>query len=582
MPVLNLIRVSVPNAGSSMRHAGVVRAGQSGENASRAVMPSSDALARGRHALGRHDWREAFLQLQAADKDAPLPTEDVEGLATAAYLIGEDTESERVRTRAHQQWLQRGDHERAARCAFWLAFGLLHRGALAPGAAWIARAGRLLEEGRCDCALRGYLLIPHAIQQVGKGDAAGGLATFSDAAAIAARFGDRDLAALACHGRGRSMIRLGRIAEGQALLDEAMVSVVAGDVSPMLAGDVYCSVLEACHEILDLRRAHEWTASLDDWCAGQPGLVRYRGECLVYRAEFHQLRGAWSEALEDAQRACELLAVVPGQSATGAAFYRVGEIHRLRGDVIRAEEAYRQASQCGRVPQPGLALLRLMQGQAEAAAAAIRPALTEAMQQRARIRLLAATVEILLAVGDLEGARSAADELAEMARTIGAPFLSGVSGHALGAVRLAAGDAVAAREALQTARAVWRSLDAPYHEAETRALLAAAADQLRDVDARDIEIDAARQTFKQLGAAPALTRLAARGRPGGAAPAGPLSDRELQVLRLIATGKTNRAIADDLFISEKTVARHVSNIFNKLGVSSRAGATATGFHRRLI
>ena len=545
-------------------------------------MSPPDALARGRDALRRHDWSAAFRELRAADQEAPLTTEDIDGLATAAYLIGEDPESERLRTRAHQQWLERGDHERAARSAFWLAFGLLHRGALAPGAGWIARAGRLLDEGQCDCALRGYLLVPLAIQQVGKGDAAGGFATFSEVALIAGRFGDRDLTALACHGRGRSLIRLGRIEEGQALLDEAMVSVVAGDVSPMLAGDIYCSVLEGCHEILDLRRAQEWTASLLDWCAAQPGLVRYRGECLVYRAELHQLRGGWADALADAQRACELLTIVPGQSATGGAFYHVGEIHRLRGDFAKAEEAYRQASQCGRAPQPGLALLRLMQGQTDAAAGAIRAALSSAAHQRGRIRLLPAAVEILLEAGDVDAARIAADELAGIAGALGASSLVASARHAAGSVQLAAGDASAAVEALQEARMLWRSLDAPYHEAEAQVLLAAAAGRLGDEATCAIEVDAARAAFKRLGAAPALARLAARVRPKSPAVPGPLSDRELQVLRLIAAGKTNRAIAEDLYISEKTVARHVSNIFDKLGVSSRAGATASGFQRRLI
>ena len=269
--------------------------------------------------------------------------------------------------------------------------------------------------------MRGYLLIPSAIQRIVQGDPAAGHAAFSQAADIARRFGDRDLASLACSGRGRALIRLGNIAEGVALLDEAMVAVIAGDVTPILAGDIYCIVLEACQETFDLRRRYEWTMSLAAWCAAQPDLVRYRGECLLYRAEVMQLRGKWDDAAQDAQDACELLASRP---AAGAAFYRVGEIHRLRGEFAKAEAAYTRANERGRKPQPGLSLLRLAQGQIDAAAASIRGVLLDTRVRAARARMLAAAVEILLAAGDLENARAAAAELAEIASTIGAPLLS--------------------------------------------------------------------------------------------------------------------------------------------------------------
>jgi DNA-binding CsgD family transcriptional regulator len=504
--------------------------------------------------------------------------EDLERLAIAAYLAGRDDECEASTARAHRAFLDRGDCEGAARSAFWLGFALMGRGAIAPASGWFARAGRLLDEGRLDCVVRGYLLIPVAIKYIVEGDPAAGYATFSQAAEVARRFSDRDLAATACHGRGRALIRLGRIAEGVALLDEAMASVMAGEVTPLVAGDVYCSVLEGCQETFDVRRAYEWTASLAQWCAAQPDLVRYRGECLRYRAEVLQLRGQWNAAARDAEGACELLISRP---AAGGAFYRRGDIHRLRGEFTRAEEDYTRAHERGRTPQPGLSLLRLSQGRIDAAAGSIKSALADTQGPISRARLLPAAVEILLAVGDVAAARAAAAELSELALVLGAPLLAGASAQATGAVLLEEGDIEAASRSLRRAYETWRELEMPYEEAQTCLLLAALCERRGDQDGRRLAIESARRLFTQLKAEPCLARLAAPSRASHQG-TGSLSEREGQVLRLLAAGKTNRAIADELFISEKTVARHVSNIFDKLGVSSRAGATAWAFQHNLI
>ena len=481
--------------------------------------------------------------------------------------------------RAHQIFLDRGDREGAARSAGWLAFGLLHRGARAPASGWLARAEHILDEAQLDSVVRGYLLIPTAIQRIVQGDPAAGHATFNQAAQIANRFGDRDLASIACHGRGRALIRLGNIGEGVALLDEAMVALIAGEVSPMVAGDTYCSVLEGCQEIFDLRRAYEWTISLTRWCAAQPDLVRYRGECLLYRAEVMQLRGRWDDAAQDAQDACELLTSRP---AAGSAFYRLGEIHRLRGEFAKAETAYTHANEYGRKPQPGLSLLRLAQDQVEAASASIRNVLLDTTARAARARMLPAAVEILLAAGDLASARDAAGEFAEIASAIGTPLLSAASAHATGAVLLGEDDIAGASTSLRQACDIWRDLEMPYEEAQTCLLLAAICERRDDQDGRRLELDNARRLFKQLNAEPCLARLTAQADRGTRRSIGSLSDRELQVLRLVSAGKTNRDIAEELFISEKTVARHVSNIFDKVGVSSRAGATAWAYQHNLI
>jgi DNA-binding CsgD family transcriptional regulator len=538
-----------------------------------------ETLRQARQSFEQKAWEDSYRLFEAADRESALEPEDLERLATAAYLTGRDDKSEAFRERAHQIFLARGDREAAARSAFWLAFGLQPRGARAAASGWLARAAHILDETHRDSAVRGYLLIPSAIQQIAQGDPAAGLATLNRAADIAGQFADRDLGSLACHGRGRALIRLGQIAQGVALLDEAMVAVLAGEVSPLLAGDVYCSVLEGCQETFDLPRAYEWTASLARWCEAQPDLVRYRGECLLYRAEILQLRGHWQEAAGDAAHACEMLRSRP---AAGAAFYRLGEIHRLRGEFAQAETAYTQANERGRKPQPGLSLLRLAQGQIDAAALSIRSVLMDTQSPAARARILSAAVEILLAAKDLDHACTAAEELAEIARALHAPLLSAMSAHANGAVLLAKDDIAAAAASLRSAWEMWRDLETPYDEAQTRLLLAAICARRDDQDGRRLEIDAARRLFTELDAAPCLARMALDSEGAGRRAVGSLSEREAQVLRLLAAGKTNRDIGEALFISEKTVARHVSNIFDKLGVSSRTAATARAYQRNLI
>jgi DNA-binding CsgD family transcriptional regulator len=539
-------------------------------------------LRRGRTSFEQRAWSDSHRLLTSADRDGALEPEDLERVATAAYLLGRDDESEAFRARAHQAFVNRGDAEGAARSAGWLAFGLLQRGAVAPASGWLARAARILDEARLESVVRGYLLIPSAIQCMVRGDAAGGHAAFSQAAEIASRFDDPDLASLARHGRGRALIQLGHIAEGVAMLDEAMVAVIAGDVATMLAGDIYCSVLEACQETFDLRRAYEWTTSLARWCASQPDLVRYRGECLLYRAEVMQLRGNWDHAAQDAHDACGLLTSGEGRPMAGAAFYRLGEIHRLRGTFSEAEAAYARANERGRKPYPGLALLRLAQGQIDAAAVSIRGVLVDTRAPAARARVLAAAIEILLAARDLDNARAATGELTDIARHIGARLLHAAAAHATGAVLLAQGDIAGASTSLRQAWEIWRDLEMPYEEAQTCVLLAAVCEQRGDEDGRRLELEVARRLFKQLAAEPCLARVAEQSARDSHHPIGSLSAREAQVLRLLAAGKTNRAIANELFISERTVARHVSNIFDKLGVSSRAGATAWAFQHNLL
>ena len=542
----------------------------------------ADALGAGRAAFAGQAWADAYTRLSAADQAAPLQPDDLERLAVAAYLVGREDESAEVWARAHHERLAGGEAGRAARCAFWLAFALLNRGEVARGGGWVARARRVLAGGPQDSPERGYLLWLAAFQAMLEGDNAASVAGFEQAAALGDRWGEPDLAALARVGVGRALIRLGETAPGVALLDEVMVAVEAGELSPIVVGDLYCTVLEGCQEVFDLRRAREWTAVLAAWCASQPDLVPYRGQCLLHRAELLALRGAWPDALEEARRASARFLEPTGHPAAGAAAYQQGELHRLRGEPAEAQEAYRQASRWGREPQPGLALLRLGQGQVAAARATLRRALDEASERPARARLLPAQVEIALAAADLPAARAAADELARAAGDLDAPLLRSTAAAAEGAVLLGEGDARAALAALRGAWAAWQELEAPYEAARARERIALACRALGDQDTAEMELDAARWAYQQLGAAPDLARLEERAGRAPAGAAGTLTAREAEVLRLVATGRTNRAIAAELVLSERTVDRHVSNILTKLGVPSRAAATAWAYEHRLV
>jgi DNA-binding CsgD family transcriptional regulator len=553
-------------------------------------MQTTDLLEQGREAFDRRRWPAAYELLEQVDHATTLEPPDLERLATAAYLTGNDDKSTDAWSRAHQAWQAQGDPQRAVRCAFWLGLGLVQRGEMAQGGGWLARAGRLVEDHRMDTVERGYLLVPAGLMALGDGDPDTALDRFGEAEALARRFGDCDLATLGLLGRGEALLRLGRTSDGLRLFDEAMVAVTAGETSPTITGLVYCAVIDGCQRVFDLRRASEWTAALDRWCEQQAGLVPYRGQCLVHRAQVLQVRGEWNAATAEVEEARRRLSDPP-HPAVGMAHYQLGELHRLRGEFEEAGDAYCQAHVAGREPQPGLALLRLAEGRAGAAAAAIEAALEAAGDPVTRVRLLPAYAEIMLAVGRQEDAAAAADELDELAASGAATMLAAVAAQTRGSLLLVGGDARAALGPLHDALDAWQELRAPYEAAEVRVLLSGACQQLDDQDRAEMECNAARDVFEALGAAPALARIDrllagdATDVSGPSGPSGPdqaVTAREMEVLRLVAAGHTNREIAGELTISEKTVERHLGNIFTKLHVPNRAAATAHAYDQGLL
>jgi ATP/maltotriose-dependent transcriptional regulator MalT len=524
---------------------------------------------------------DAYKSLSHADQMSLLGAADLELLATSAYMIGRD-EFLGYLERAHHAYLDAGEAMRAVRCAFWVGINLALRGETSRATGWLGRAQRLVEREEGECVERGYLLVPVVLRHEAIGDLETAYAGAASAAEIAERFGDADLLALAVHEQGLILVNQGRVEEGLRLVDEAMVAVTAGELSPIVTGIVYCSVISGCQEVYALRRAQEWTEALTQWCEEQPDMVAFSGRCLVHRAEIMELHGAWRNALEEARRARRRCEQGKNQSAAARAFYLQGEVHRLQGRFSAAEEAYRDASRYGWEPQPGLALLRLAQGNDDAAAAAVRRVVGETTRPLKRARLLPAYAEIMLAVGDVEEARSACRELGEISARYESGMLGAMVAQAQGALDLAKGDAQAALFALRRAWQVWQELEVPYEVARVRVLLGMACRALGDDDTATLELETARDVFAQLGAAPDLARLDSLARRAPSVDVHGLTARELQVLRLVAAGETNRAIASELILSERTVDRHVSNIFAKLDVSSRAAATAYAYKHQLV
>ena len=545
------------------------------------AVSGGDPLERGRRAFAAQAWADAYGSLESADDAEPLGAEDLELLATAAHLLGRTDDATRAWERAHQAAVRDGDLARAVRDAFHLVMGFGQRGEFAQAGGWFARASGLVEQIGSDRVERGYLLIPQALLALDSGDASGAFAFFDEAAAIAARFNDPELSTLGRLGRGQTLIAMGETARGVALLDEAMVAVTAGEVSPINAGIVYCAAIEAFQAIFDLRRAQEWTTALSRWCDDQPDLVPFRGRCLVYRAELMQFHGLWQDAVAEAGRAADWLSRPPPEPAIGEAHYQQAELHRLRGEHEEAEQDYRAASQWGRRPDPGLALLRLAQGDTDAAAASIRRAVDEA-DEFSRPRLLEPYVEIMLAARDVAAARAAADDLAALADRFDATLPRAIASRAAGSVQLAEGDARGALVTLRRAWELWLDLEAPYESARVRVQIAMACRAVGDSDTAELELAAARTVFGDLGAVRDVARVDELVVRAAAVKGSGLSRREIEVLRLLANGRTNREIATELGISERTVDRHVSNIFAKLDVSTRSAATAYAYEHRLV
>ena len=531
---------------------------------------------RARDAWARQEWRQARELFAAADSLLPS---DLELFSIAAHLTGDDAECVRVLELAHDARLEAGESERAAYCAFWIGLNLLLRGEWSRGGGWLARASGAIEDAEFPCAARGLLLVPAFIETFERGDLEAAASLADEMTEISRACSDADLTAFAALCRGEAAIAGGDISAGLKALDEIMLAAISRQLSPMCTGIMFCAAIEQCTLAFDVRRAAEWTDALTGWCGAQPDLVPYRGQCLVHRSEVFLRKGAWDDAAAEIARACERLADPP-HPALGLAWYQQGELHRLRGELTAAERAYQAARECGREPAPGFALLRRASGDTTAAVAAIRRMIAESHGPTRGV-MLAAAVDIFLTASQIDNARTTADELAALARDLGAPLVDAMAAYANGAVRIAQDDAPSALPELRRASAQWHALGMPYDVARARVQIALACRVLGDDAAAELEFATARGEFERLGARPDQQRVDAL---TGIAPSTdlPISEREQEVLRLVASGLTNREIAAELSISEHTVARHLQNMFLKLGLSSRAAATAYAYEHGVV
>lgn len=510
------------------------------------------------------DWQAVRDGFRAAAARGPLSADDLDAWADAAWWLGLVDESIGAATEAYRLFLAGGQPRRAATSATMVAVNHFLRGEGEEGAGWVSRAQRLMD-GEPESVDQGFLRYMLEVEGALDGpDLERVAATARELSALGRRLGDPSLAAAGVLGEGRALVRLGRVPEGMAALDEAMLAALSGEVSPEWAGNIYCHLMAACYELVDLGRFGRWVAATERWLATLRAAAVFSGICRVHRCQLDQIRGEWAAAEREADRVREEVAGIAVATAAEAA-YTVAEIRRLRGDAAGAEQAYRMAHRLGRDPQPGLALLRVRQGRTQAAAASIRAALAaETGNRLARARLRAAQVEIALAAGDAAAARDASDELDRIAAAYGTAGLAATAALARGAVLLADGRPEESLGVLRTACRQWRELDAPYEVARVRQVLAEAYARLGDADAAARESAEARTALHRLGAAPTP-------QPDG------LTDREAEVLGLVAAGRTNRQIAAELAIAEKTVARHLSNIFTKIDVASRTEAAAYAF-----
>jgi DNA-binding CsgD family transcriptional regulator len=535
-------------------------------------------LVRARETYERGDWTAAYDAWSGAPTDT-LGVADLDGLATSAFLVGRTDDCLAALQRAFQLHVDAGDLPAAVRTAFRLSMVHGSAGAGPVAAGWTARAARILDEVDQDVVERGYVEFLLIFKEIGEN----GWDAASRHAAVAAeygrRFGDRDLAVLGLSALGRTTLQGGRVPEGLSLFDEAMAEVVAGDVSPIMAGHAYCVMIEGCQEVSDLGRASAWTAELSRWCSIQPGLLAFTGQCAVHRGQIMRLHGAFTTAVEEFDDAVRRYVATGFEVAAGQALAERGDVLRLLGDLNAAETSYDDAAGHGFEPQPGLALLWLARGNTEAAAAAARRLVTEIADPVHRSRILPAAVEIALASGDGAQARALAEELGGTATAFGCSALQAMAGYAAGRVELDGGDASGALPYLRKSLGLWRDLDCPYESARARVQVALALRALDDQESAANELAAARRTFQELGAAPAEREVAALLEPA-TLPDG-LTAREAEVLRLVAAGRSNLQIATELVLSEKTVARHLSNIFTKLGVASRTAAAAYAFEHGL-
>ncbi|MFI7066006.1 LuxR C-terminal-related transcriptional regulator [Kribbella sp. NPDC050124] len=533
-------------------------------------------LARARELHRASRWEDACVEYAAADAEEPLAVEDLEAFAEAAQVSARGDEAVALLHRVFDLRVSAGELDAAAQVAFWLWWVLLNTNQVVQANGWLKQAARTLGPAMATSL---WLRIPEAMFQATTGHRS----RAEELLGAIVDEGRGEVVPWALSMWGQSLIDEGRLQDGLDRLEEAMAILLDKGLSPRVTPWVYCAAVRGCCLARDFARARAWNRSMARWLDSLTSLGgAYLGNCRIYRSRLMCLNGAWPEALDEIAEVCDDLDGYTGW-VCGHAYYQLGEVRRLRGEWDAAEAAYRRAAEHGCPTQPGLALLRLAEGDVDAASAGVRRALTEVTARPDRLDLLKAAVTIHLEQGNIEAARDAVTEFEELTRGLTTAVIEAETSAVRGALALSEGDPASALPLLRLAAGIWQEQDAPHERAKLNVLIGQACRALTDHDGARLEFSAARETFERLGAVPDLAQLdrslataeVASGTHG-------LTPREIEVLCLIARGKANRAIANELHLSERTVHRHVSNIFTKLDVDSRTAAVAYGISHRIV
>lgn len=536
----------------------------------------ADRLESARQAYQRRDWATAYGVLSELRRDHHLDGDDLQMLGDSAWWLGLIRETLEVCEECHERYLAEGQVERAALAALEIGFNWFLRGEPDIGSGWISRARRILAnlpEGLG----HGWLLYMEANEALAAQDFDAALVISGRLQALSAEIGNPVLRCMGLSVEGTVAIRQGEPERGFALLDEAMLPVLAGRIDPGFSGNLYCNMMSLCHDIADVSRARRWTEATQRWCDTFSSAVMFVGICRVHRTQLLRLAGDWERAVSEATAATVELSEL-NVEAVAAGYYEIAETHRLRGDLAAARTAYDQAMARGHGGQPGLALLLLAEGRAAEADSTMRRCLAEEIDSFRRARLLAAQVEIACARGDIATGEAAAIELAQVAETYPSEGFLAWAALARGRVLVECGQPDQALAPLRSAISRGEAMGARYDVATARALLGRALSAMGDHHSAAPELEAARAAYATLGASSRvaeLCRMTTPTLPGG------LTPREAEILAAIAEGLSNREVAGRLVISEKTVARHLANIFTKIDVSSRTAAAAWAYQHGL-
>ena len=457
-----------------------------------------DPLEAGRDALRQRRWAEAYDLLRSADEAAELSPEDLMLLGEAAMWNGHMDELLAALERAYRGYLQESNTRRAAYVATRIAHEQKNNLQMSMASGWMGRAKRLLDLEE-EAPEHGYWALEKSLLELGAGNYAEALVLAKQAEELGRRFGDRNLEIRGIQRQGNVLIEQGEVAEGKLLLDEASTAALAGELDPFSTLTVYCNTIGACRDVADYESAGEWTDRASDFCEAN-SMTAFPGLCRVNHAEVVRFKGRLTEAHELADRASAELSIWAPRIA-GAAFYELGEVRLRLGELAQAEQAFREADEFGRTPEPGLSLLRLTQGNAKGALASIRRAVgNESLGLPAQARILPAAVEIAVAAGNADDAAGYAERLASIAEVYDTSALRATAAFAAGQVALARGDFDAAYHAFRQARTTWESTGATYDVARAREQLGLALRASGDEDAALWELQAAAARFERLGA----------------------------------------------------------------------------------